>query len=478
MRTTTAVFAASLLLVTLTALPSMAHPNLALELLGKGLSHIAPHVFDDTGSLNSPAHELPPSSLLASLYSAEEGVIKGLEPEQEMILARALQGLPLRQRLLKVAVATVEERNLALVKLQAGDAQTGEFRLEDLQEDAVSALRVAFASPLQLAQVDLWSVVPGVGREGPVHQPVFSLSADREEFERALSEPRPARQILGELGLVRFAPLFLRYAGGEPLQKVAKLLPTTAWSVTPVREGWPQLRRSADQDPRLKAATLARVVGHMPVTDNSVALTIDDGPHPLVTTAMLDILRKYGIKATFFVVGEKVEECPELLRRMADEGHELGNHTYDHPRLNHLPEGEALTQIRACGLAVGKVCGQMMRLLRPPGGGIATNVLRAATAANCTVVLWTHNTNDWLKIPAEQIAENGLRDLRPGSIILMHQGSMESARALPLLIAGAQARGLRLTTVGEMLSQAPVPVTPIAEIIAKHQKHATGAVLE
>jgi len=220
------------------------------------------------------------------------------------------------------------------------------------------------------------------------------------------------------------------------------------------------------------------VIGRIPVTDNSVALTIDDGPHPLVTTAMLDILRKHGVKATFFVVGEKVEECPELLRRMVDEGHEIGNHTYDHPRLSQVPEGEALAQIRACGLAVGKVCGQTMRLLRPPGGGIAPNVLRAATAANCSVVLWTHNTNDWLKLPAEQIAENGLRDVRPGSIILMHQGTMESARALPLLIEGAQARGLRLTTVGEMLSRAPVPVEPIPEIIAKHQKHSNGTVLE
>lgn len=478
MRITTAHLAAMLLIATMTAAPCLATTNLALELLGKGLSHIAPHVFDELLPTDAPAQEPLPSPLLASLYSPEEGLTKGLAPEQEMVLARALKALPLRQRLLKVAVATVEDRNLALVKFQAGDAKSGRFRLEDLQDDAVSALRVAFDSPLRLAQVDLWSVVPGVGRDGPIHQPVFSLSASREEFERAMAEPLPARQILGELGLVRFSPQFLRYAGGQRLQDVAKLLPDTAWSAAPVRDGWKQLRRAAEQDPRLKAAALARVVGPIPVTDNSVALTIDDGPHPMVTTAVLDILRKYGVKATFFVVGEKVEECPELLRRMADEGHEIGNHTYDHPRLSQVPEGEALAQIRACALAVGKVCGQSMHLLRPPGGGIAPNVLRAATAANCSVVLWTHNTNDWLKLPAEQIAENGLRDLRPGSIILMHQGDMESARALPFLIEGAQARGLRLTTVGDMLSKSPVPVAPIAEIIAKHQKHSNGTVLE
>ena len=413
----------------------------------------------------------PPEALLAPLMAGSDDYAKGLEPAAEVELASLLLSLPLHQRLLKVAVATVDGRRLALIKLQAGDIKTGLFRIPDLQYDAVNALRVAFDLPLDLQRIDLWSVVPGRDATGPVHRPVFSVSADRGDFERASSSPRPARDILGGLGLVRFAPQFLRYAGGEPLAKVARLLPDTAWSAAPVSESFEQLREACRQDPRLPAAALARVVVHVPVSDNSVALTIDDGPHPLITSLFVDILRRHDVHATFFVVGEKVEECPELLRQLVDAGHEIGNHTYSHPRLGQIKDVDALAEIRAGALAIGKVSGKPTPLMRPPGGGIAKDVLRAATAANSTVVLWTHNTNDWLRPSPEEIAANALRDLRPGCIILMHQGSMESVRALPLIIEGARERGFRLCPVGELLSQSPVPVLPIPEIMARYQKH-------
>lgn len=451
--------------------PALPDDTLARELLQKGFSYLAPHLLDqraDTAEALDSA--LPPAALRASLSDEEGSIAKGISPEQEEALARALLSLPLRQRILKVAVATVDEKRLALVKLQAGDLRSGLFRVDDLADDAVTSLRVAFALPLNLSQVDLWSVVPGRDRTGPIHQPVFSLCADREAFGRASATPKSAREILGDLGLVRFAPEFLRYAGAER-DKLSRALPATAWSVSPVSDDWATLTRSCAQDPRLAAAAFSRVVVRIPVADNSVALTIDDGPHPLITSVFLDILRKYGARATFFVVGEKVEECPELLRRMADEGHEIGNHTYSHPRLGHVAEVEALAQIRGCALAVGKVCGQPTHLLRPPGGGIAAHVLKAATAANCTVVLWTHNTNDWTISDPEQIAANALRDLRPGSIILMHQGGIESARALPLILEGIAQRGLRVSTVGEMLSHSPVSVRPIPEIIAEYEKN-------
>lgn len=430
---------------------------------------LVPHLL---GALPSDADlQPPPDALLAPLLEGEEGVTKGIEPASETELAELLLSLPLHQRLLKVAVATADDRRLALVKLQAGDLKTGLFRISDLQVDAVNALRVAFQLPLDLQRVDLWSVVPGRDATGPVHRPIFSVSADRADFEVATSRPRHARDILGELGLVRFAPQFLRYAGGEPIARVARLLPDTAFSTAPLSDGWDQVRESCRQDPRLPAAAFARVVVHVPVKDNAVGLTIDDGPHPLVTSLFADILQRYGVHATFFVVGEKVEECPELLRRLVEGGHEIGNHTYSHPRLGQVKDVEALAEIRAGALAIGRVSGRPTPLMRPPGGGLARDVLRAATAANSTVVLWTHNTNDWLRPSPEEIAANALRDLRPGSIILMHQGSMESVRALPLILEGARERGFRLCPVGELLRESPVPVLPIPEIMARYQKH-------
>jgi peptidoglycan-N-acetylglucosamine deacetylase len=455
------------------AAPTLAAaPDLPAELLGRGLSHLPPHLFPD---LYPPpdTSDLPtvPEGLLASLRPDGESIPKGLEPLPENVMTAALLALPLRQRLLKIAVATANDKRMALVKLQAGDTEAHCFRIADLQNDAVCALRVAFGLPLELDEVDLWSVVPGRDRTGPIHQSVFSVCAERTQFEQACDGPKSAKDILGDLGLVRYAPEFLRYAGGKQLPDVASLLPKTAYSVPPLSDTWAQLLKAHTADPRLSQATVARVVVRVPVTDNSVGLTIDDGPHPLVTSLFLETLRRYGVKATFFVVGEKVEECPELLRRIAEEGHEIGNHTYSHPRLGQVSPGEALTQIRACAEVVGRVSGKPMHLLRPPGGGISATVLRAATAANCSVVLWTHNTNDWLNPGAETIAENALRDIKPGDIILMHQGEFDSARALVYILEGLQARGLHPTTIGDMLGQAPVAALPITEIMTLYQKH-------
>ena len=456
----------------LTLSPSFAATDSALDLLRQGFSYLAPHLLDALSPLPEDRSALlPPDTLLASLRDESVGVAKGLDPQSEDLLARALLSLPLRQRVLKVAVAQMDGKRLALVKLQAGDVQSGLFRICDLQDDAVSSLRVAFALPLGLSEIDLWSVVPGKDKQETIHQPIFSVCAGREAFYKASVGPKEAKDILGGLGLVRFAPEFLRYAGGANLQDVAPSLPDTAWSVAPVSQDWGQLKASCAQDPRLPRAALARVVVNLPTTDNSVALTIDDGPHPLITPLFLDVLRRHNTKATFFVVGEKVEECPELLRRTAEEGHEIGNHTYSHPRLSHVSDVEALTQIRACALAIGKVCGQTTHLVRPPGGGLAEHVLRAATAANCTVVLWTHNTNDWTLKDPEQIAANALRDLKPGSIILMHQGEMESVYALELILKGLEDRGLHATTVGEMLARSPVKVLPIPEIMELYKRH-------
>lgn len=450
-------------------------PDLPTQLLERGLSHLAPHLFPELVAPAGAAQLLPvPDSLLEPLRVGGEDVTKGLDPLGERLMAAALLSLPLRQRLLKVAVAGASDKRLGLIKLQAGDFEARRFRLEDLQDDAVSALRVAFALPLDLDEVDLWSVIPYLNGRGLVHLPVFSVAANRKPFLQACNAPKVSKDILSELGLVRFAPEFLRYAGGEDLQAVAARLPKTAYTVRPLADSWDQLTQASSSDPRLSQASVARVVVRIPVSDNSVGLTIDDGPHPLITSLFLETLREYRTRATFFVVGEKVEECPELLRRIAEDGHELGNHTYNHPRLGQVSPVEALTQIRACGEVVGRVCGARMHLLRPPGGGINAQVLRAATAANCSVILWTHNTNDWLKPSAEEIAQNALRDLQPGDIILMHQGEAESAKALAYILEGLEARGLRPATIGEMLAQSPIPAQPIGDIMALYAKHELG----
>jgi len=175
--------------------PSFAATILALDLLRQGFSYLAPHLLDPfspaPGELPSAP---PPAALLASLMDESGGVAKGIDPQSEDMLARALLALPLRQRVLKVAVAPIDGKRLALVKLQAGDTESGLFRISDLQDDAVSSLRVAFALPLGLSEIDLWSVVPGKDdKEEVVHQPVFSVCAGRDAFLKASGGLRDAK---------------------------------------------------------------------------------------------------------------------------------------------------------------------------------------------------------------------------------------------------------------------------------------------
>jgi len=126
-----------------------AAPDLSLELLERNLSHLAPHVLTDLLPPGEPAVESPaPSELLAPLGDGDGDIVKGMEPDSEGVLARALLSASLRQRLLKVAVATVSDKRMGLIKLQAGDQRTGFFRIRDLEDDAVSALKIAFRLPI------------------------------------------------------------------------------------------------------------------------------------------------------------------------------------------------------------------------------------------------------------------------------------------------------------------------------------------
>ena len=196
-----------------------------------------------------------------------------------------------------------------------------------------------------------------------------------------------------------------------------------------------------------------------------VALTIDDGPHPLVTPLMLDILREAGVRATFFIVGQKIEEFPALARATVRDGHELANHAYSNRRLHELTDDEAWAEIAACKRVVERVTGAPMRFFRPPGGRCSPGGLRAVASFGYTVAFWSRNTGDWRKPPAEVICRNATEGLQAGDVILMHQGDICSVEALPMIIARVRALGLEPTTLaaladaGGVIADDPVSIS-------------------
>ena len=192
-----------------------------------------------------------------------------------------------------------------------------------------------------------------------------------------------------------------------------------------------------------------------------IALTFDDGPSG-ATPAVLDLLRDHGAHATFFVVGRYVEELPEVVQRAAAEGHELGNHTYDHVDAAHEKDDDVLrNQLARASAAIETAVGAVPRLIRPPYGKDVARVARLGRELGLAhTILWSAQGWDWDATPAEEIAALVLRDCAPGGIVVLHDGvppgggpSREPMLVALAAILDALTRdGYELLTVSELLA--------------------------
>jgi peptidoglycan-N-acetylglucosamine deacetylase len=189
----------------------------------------------------------------------------------------------------------------------------------------------------------------------------------------------------------------------------------------------------------------------------AVALTFDDGPDPARTPALLDALAAEDVKATFFLCGSAVDASPELSRRIAAEGHEIGNHTYNHPYLPLSRSSLVGRELRATDRAILATTGRIPSLVRPPYGGRSPWNVRAFARHAKRIVLWDVNSFDWRGDPADEVAQRVLDRVRPGSIVLLHEardGGEVTIEAVRLLIPALRSLGYELVTVGEMFAAA------------------------
>lgn len=182
-----------------------------------------------------------------------------------------------------------------------------------------------------------------------------------------------------------------------------------------------------------------------------IALTFDDGPYLEITPQLLAVLKWYRVPATFFLVGVRVDEHPDIVRAEAQAGHLLANHSYHHDRLLHVSPTDFQLEIRSCQQAVERVAGRIPRYFRPPGGKYDAQVAQAADRAGCRVVLWTLSPGDYQRPDPRDITARVLAGLKPGAIILLHDGVQQTVDALPIIIEEARARGYRFVTLDDLL---------------------------
>jgi peptidoglycan/xylan/chitin deacetylase (PgdA/CDA1 family) len=190
-----------------------------------------------------------------------------------------------------------------------------------------------------------------------------------------------------------------------------------------------------------------------PGDGNRIAITFDDGPTPGVTEAVLDELGKRGLLATFFMIGQRVVAAPELARRVAAEGHEIGNHTFNHPKLNTLSDHQVGEEIQKTQAVLGEAAQSQPVWLRPPYGAFRKNQAALARGKNLGVVLWSVDSRDWSQPGADRIVETVLSETKPGSIILCHDLHRQTAESLPRILDGLLARGFNFVTLSSFLGE-------------------------
>ncbi|MEN6414693.1 MAG: polysaccharide deacetylase family protein [Veillonellales bacterium] len=195
-----------------------------------------------------------------------------------------------------------------------------------------------------------------------------------------------------------------------------------------------------------------KVVKKVPTTHKVVALTFDDGPHYKTTPQLLAILKEKQVKATLFILGENAAQHPEILAQAVADGHEIGTHAYSHRALNKLPRDQVAEELDKAEKVIAVVAPRPI-LFRPPGGAVNDNVLAVALNKGYTTVLWSVDPRDWSRPSVAQVVNTVMHDVKPGSIVLLHDGQypLPTPEAIVSIIDQLRAEGYTIVTVGELL---------------------------
>ena len=178
-----------------------------------------------------------------------------------------------------------------------------------------------------------------------------------------------------------------------------------------------------------------------------VALTFDDGPDPVNTNRILDVLEENNSRATFFVMGYKVDSCQDEIRRAYEMGCQIGNHTYNHPDLTKISGDDVIWQVQHTNELLTEVIGEPAELVRPPYGAVNNQVLNTI---GTPAILWSIDTLDWKTKDPEQIVPAVLDNVKDGDIILLHDVHSTTADAVEIIVPALKEMGYQLVTVEEL----------------------------
>ncbi|MDD4899567.1 MAG: polysaccharide deacetylase family protein [Candidatus Omnitrophica bacterium] len=214
-----------------------------------------------------------------------------------------------------------------------------------------------------------------------------------------------------------------------------------------------------DQAVLVRKGTIYRV----PESKKLVAITFDDGPSPVWTPQILDALKKANIKATFFMIGEHVLKYPEIARRVAAEGHEIGNHTFDHHVLIYYKMDELEKEVNEGEAVIKQVTGVTTNYFRPPKAWLTNSEKKKLKEMGYQVILWSLNSKDWVTFDDKYMIRYLVHHIHPGDIILFHDAGgvfsteggdrHETVLTITRLAEKLRDRGYEFVTISELLKQ-------------------------
>ncbi|SDT81452.1 Peptidoglycan/xylan/chitin deacetylase, PgdA/CDA1 family [Streptomyces sp. TLI_053] len=268
--------------------------------------------------------------------------------------------------------------------------------------------------------------VAGCGRAEEVAATAARLrSAEPDPTPEAGADPAPA------------APPGAPVADGPPA--TASAAPSAPVPSAAVPSAPPSAPSSGDQAGAAPARALteaeSRPVYELDADRRVVALTIDDGPDPRHTPTVLALLEQHGIRATFFLIGENAVEHPELVREIAARGHHLANHTWTHPDLRHLSEAKVREELERTSELLHRTTGKAPTWFRAPGGDWSPASLKVSAELGMRSMAWSVDPRDWARPGTAVITDRILKDVRPGAIVLNHDGGGDRSQTVAALKA-------------------------------------------
>lgn len=199
-----------------------------------------------------------------------------------------------------------------------------------------------------------------------------------------------------------------------------------------------------------------KAIWDIPTKKPLLALTFDDGPHPLYTEKIMEILDEYDAKATFFVTGEQVKKLPDVVKKAAEHGHEIGNHTYHHVPLPGISKSALRAEIKQTEKLIVETTGVHPRLFRPVAGYYDDVIIETAAEEQYQVIMWSwhQDSRDWANPGVGKIIQNVLPNVHPGDIILFHDAGgkrVQTVQALEVIIPALLKEGYELVTVSDLI---------------------------